>query len=391
VETIIKILSLAGNFVDDEILSATAQLICGSPDVQPYAVHKLYSAFKDNMAQEGLVMLAVWCIGEFTPALTGASVEAEGETFLPVSASQVLDTLEVLSRRMLSQALNEYLLTALIKLTLKLPSVRPRVLSLIENHTRQLSLELQQRACECLQLLESPLNSRLDYILGSIPALKKDVQANMPLMSKVFTQDPVVSQATDPEPPVNSLLELDLIFDILPSAPSGPSGPGMMSQPAAPSIESALADIFNVSTPVMNVFDQPKPHVIPESASSPIPQPEPMHDNPEVVGFADHEISIIHRSSKPEEDMSVTQIETSIHNVSSSPITNFRLQVAVQKYMKVQLYPASGSSIAPGSCITQQIKVTNSQHGSKEIVLRLKIDYLIGGETRSKVTQSHPK
>mmetsp|Transcript_27506 Transcript_27506/g.49546 ORF Transcript_27506/g.49546 Transcript_27506/m.49546 type:complete len:756 (-) Transcript_27506:1901-4168(-) len=384
VETIVKILSLAGNFVSDEILSATAQLICSSPDVQPYAVHKLYSAFKDNMAQTGLVMLAVWCIGEFAPALTGNSAEAEGEVFVPVSANQVLDTLEALTKRTLSQSISEYLLTAYIKLTIRMPEVKARLTLLIDKHTSQLSLELQQRACEYLKLLDSPISGKLNYILGSIPALKRDVQANMPLMSEVFSQAPVEKpKPVENTPVANSLLELDLIFDTIPSGPSQPS--------TGPSIETALADIFGPSTPVLNVFDNP-----PQPRQDPISMPVQMDpymqpisapqvpQKLEVVGYEDTEISIKHRCTKLE-DPSLTQIDTSVVNLSGFPISNFRLQVAVQKYMKLQLSPASGSSIAPGNSITQQIKVTNSQQGSKGIVLRLKIDYQIGGESRSKV------
>lgn len=377
VESIVKILSLAGNFVSDEVLSATAQLICSNSDVQTYAVHKLYSAFKDNMTQTGLVMLAVWCIGEFAPALTSASAEAEGEVFLPVPVDQVIDTLETLTKRILSESLNEYLLTALFKLTVRTPEAKTRVLSLISKHTSQLSLELQQRACEYLKLIESPLKTQLNYILGTIPALKKDVQANLPLMSQVFSQVPAEEKRpVVATPDISNLLELDLIFDSVPSGPT-PSQPGS-------SIETALADIFGSQSPaIISAFEAvPKQEVAAAEAFEVYAQAVPQRL--ELVGYEDNEISIQLKCSKLE-DPSVTQIDTAVVNIGEIPITNFRLQVAVQKYMKLQLSPASGSSMAPRTTIVQQLKVTNTQQGAKGIVLRLKIDYQIGSEARSKV------
>ncbi len=50
-------------------------------------------------------------------------------------------------------------------------------------------------------------------------------------------------------------------------------------------------------------------------------------------------------------------------------------QAAVPKFMQLKLAPASGSTLAPGGRISQRISVTNSMHGQKPLVMRLRISY----------------
>lgn len=51
------------------------------------------------------------------------------------------------------------------------------------------------------------------------------------------------------------------------------------------------------------------------------------------------------------------------------------LQAAVPKFMQLKLAPASGSTLPPGGQITQRISVTNSMHGQKPLIMRLRISY----------------
>jgi hypothetical protein len=53
----------------------------------------------------------------------------------------------------------------------------------------------------------------------------------------------------------------------------------------------------------------------------------------------------------------------------------------VPKYLKLEMLPASSSSIPPNSsgAVTQEIRVVNSQQGEKNIMLKLKIGYFQGG------------
>jgi AP-1 complex subunit gamma-1 len=56
------------------------------------------------------------------------------------------------------------------------------------------------------------------------------------------------------------------------------------------------------------------------------------------------------------------------------------LQVAVQKFVKLTLLPASSTLVTRATPASQVIKLDNSQHGAKSIALRIKVTYSVGGE-----------
>jgi hypothetical protein len=57
------------------------------------------------------------------------------------------------------------------------------------------------------------------------------------------------------------------------------------------------------------------------------------------------------------------------------------LQAAVPKYLKLEMFPPSSTSVPAlgGGLVTQEIKVTNSSHGDKNIMLKLKLAYSSNG------------
>ena len=55
-------------------------------------------------------------------------------------------------------------------------------------------------------------------------------------------------------------------------------------------------------------------------------------------------------------------------------------QAAVPKFMQLRLAPATGTALsAGGPPIQQRISVTNSMHGQKNLVMRLRIAYTLAG------------
>merc|ERR1719450_733860 len=85
--------------------------------------------------------------------------------------------------------------------------------------------------------------------------------------------------------------------------------------------------------------------------------------------------------SKDAANPAVTSIVATYTNSQQMPMEGFNFQVAVPKYMKLQMNPASGSSVPPmnSGSVTQAFKVANSMHGEKPVALRIKIDYSLGG------------
>ena len=78
VDTVLRVLKLAGGYVREEILSSFIRLVGLTPELQMYTTQKLYASLKEDITQEGLTVAAVWCIGEYgDQLLKGGNYEEE--------------------------------------------------------------------------------------------------------------------------------------------------------------------------------------------------------------------------------------------------------------------------------------------------------------------------
>jgi AP-1 complex subunit gamma-1 len=64
-------------------------------------------------------------------------------------------------------------------------------------------------------------------------------------------------------------------------------------------------------------------------------------------------------------------------NKTAMPMSQINLQVAVQKYMKLEILPATSSMMQPlaQNGITQDMKITNTLEGQKPLALKIKVNY----------------
>jgi AP-1 complex subunit gamma-1 len=134
-DTVIRVLRVAGAYVDQMVINYFVKLVSTGPaDLFTYTVKKLYSIVKNEgdkaLAQEGLVQASVWCIGEYGDLLLTSSSqtfpdEEEGERSAlnydlnsEVTERDVLDFFESLLRGPYGTPLvKQYSLMTLLKLT----------------------------------------------------------------------------------------------------------------------------------------------------------------------------------------------------------------------------------------------------------------------------------
>ncbi|XP_032199755.1 AP-1 complex subunit gamma-like 2 isoform X2 [Mustela erminea] len=119
IDTILRVLTMAGTHVRDDAVANLTQLIGGAQELHAYSVRRLYSALAEDISQQPLVQVAAWCIGEYGDLLLEGSCE-ETEP-LQVEEEEVLALLEkVLQSHMSLPATRGYALTALMKLSTRL-------------------------------------------------------------------------------------------------------------------------------------------------------------------------------------------------------------------------------------------------------------------------------
>uniref|UniRef100_A0A672R937 AP-1 complex subunit gamma n=1 Tax=Sinocyclocheilus grahami TaxID=75366 RepID=A0A672R937_SINGR len=175
IDTILHVLTTAGGDVRDETVPNLIQLITTASELHCYTVHKLYRALVKDIAQQSLVQVACWCIGEYGDLLLKG--ECEEIEPLQVTEDDVLDALEtVLQSHMSSPATRGFALTATMKLSTRITDNVDRIRSIVSIYGSCIDLELQQRAVEYNALFKKYDHMRA-AVLERMPI--KDVQLQM--------------------------------------------------------------------------------------------------------------------------------------------------------------------------------------------------------------------
>lgn len=66
IDTMIKVLTTAGNYVRDDVVGTLCQLISDNPQLYAYCVRQLWLQIGENLQlKQPLVQVAMWCIGEY--------------------------------------------------------------------------------------------------------------------------------------------------------------------------------------------------------------------------------------------------------------------------------------------------------------------------------------
>ncbi|KAK9241461.1 adaptin N terminal region-domain-containing protein [Lipomyces kononenkoae] len=152
IDTVLRVLKLAGNYVSEQLISQFIALVSNAPNMQLYTVQKLYSLLRSDITQEGLTLAGAWVIGEYGDELLKAGTfEDEETTAVEVKETDIVQIFEgVLYSTYATQTVQGYVLDALVKLSTRLsdPSQIERVRRLITTKTTSLDVEIQQRAVE---------------------------------------------------------------------------------------------------------------------------------------------------------------------------------------------------------------------------------------------------
>lgn len=407
VDTMLRVLKLAGNYVKEQILSSFVRLIATTPELQTYAVQKLYASLKEDITQEGLTLAASWVIGEFGDNLLRGGQYEEEELVKEVKESDIIDLFtNILNSTYATQSVTEYIVTALMKLSTRMkdPAQIERIRRLLSNRTADLSVEIQQRAVEYTNLfgydqirrgvlermpppeireeqrvLGEPTNKRQSRIL-------KDKSKKAP---KQTEQDMLLdlmggSEAPATTPAVNgSQNTADLLADILGGDSASASAPAAQPAPTAPAAntKSAIMDLFgsNTSTP------QPAPaqqtsasqDLLGGSGGAATPSPAPSPSVAPTVHTAFNKDELLLTLQVQRKDSGGAQVLARFRNTSNlSRFTGVGMQAAVPKSQRLQLTAINKADLDAGEEGTQGMKIA-AINGAlpPKLRLRLRITY----------------
>jgi AP-1 complex subunit gamma-1 len=186
-DTIIRVLRVAGGYVDQGVINTFVKLVStGLEELQGYAARKLFFVIKEGEAalvQEGLLIACVWGLGEYGDyVVRGVGLndgdDEDGEEAGYISERDILDMFDGMLRGPYATGLvKEYAVTALVKLTCRVrdEGVQRGLKELVMKYRTSMDMELQQRAVEYTTLWALSKDERL-ALLERVPMLESAVR-----------------------------------------------------------------------------------------------------------------------------------------------------------------------------------------------------------------------
>lgn len=400
VDTMLRVLKLAGNYVKEQILSSFVRLIATTPDLQTYSVQKLYAGLQDDITQEGLTLAATWVIGEYGDALLRGGQYEEEELVKPVHESDIVDLFTtILNSSYASQIAVEYIVTSAMKLTARLsdPAQIDRIRRLLSQRTADLSIEIQQRAVEygnlfgydeirrgVLERMPPPEIREEQRVLGEATPKQKKAAARAKKPSKQTEQDMLLDLMGGSDlPAVNMSATMngnqnnaDLLADILGGGTSVSTEP---SQVPPSNSNASIMDLFSSNAPSNGVSSHPPQQSspsadIPGGLSSPPSQPSTQVH----AAYNKNSLNLtlsIQRSAGQAQILARFRNETNFDR-----FTGVGLQAAVPKSQKLQLQAISKAELDAGEEATQGMRVAGVSGAlPAKLRLRLKVIYTKDG------------
>ncbi|OKL60314.1 AP-1 complex subunit gamma-1 [Talaromyces atroroseus] len=414
VDTMLRVLKLAGSYVKEQILSSFVRLIATTPDLQTYAAQKLYAALKADITQEGLTLAASWVIGEYGDALLQGGQYEEEELVKEVRESDIMDLFtNILNSTSATQIVTEYITTAIMKLSVRMsdPSQVERVRRFLTGHTADLNVEVQQRSVEYSNLfgydqirrgvlermpppeireeqrvLGEPTNKRQSRMLKD--KTKKPVKQTEDMLLDLMGGSDVPAVTSPTGANGVSTNTADLLADIL----GGGSGtPSPAPQPTATSNTSAIMDLFGSNGTPPPARPQTQSPLPTTTASQDLlgglgglSTPSPASPSPAAAhtAFNKDELALTLQVQRNASG-SGAQILARFRNQSDfQQITSVGLQAAVPKSQRLQLSGISKADLGGGEEGTQAMKIA-AVGGAlpPKLRLRLRISYGKNGAT----------
>ncbi|KAL7907972.1 adaptor protein complex gamma-adaptin subunit [Trichoderma velutinum] len=409
-DTMLRVMSLAGNYVKEQILSSFIRLIATTQELQTYAVQKLYTNLKKDITQESLTQAGAWCIGEYGDALLKGGQYEEEELVQEVKEGEVVDLFSlILNSSYGTQVTTEYIVTALMKLSTRFSDASQveKVRRILQTHQTSLDVEVQQRAVEygnlfafdqvrrgVLEKMPPPQIKEESRVLGRAPSKKAKNANRKSKILKPTEQDlldimdspAAISAPTNGSQATNSDLLADILGGGSPAPPtSGSPGPQQSNI-------SSIMDLFGPG-PAAQSTPSPAPasaglDILSSATSSPPPQ---QPQSPAAQGqtwlpcYNGNDLNVTMQVQR--NAAGLIQAVARFQNTGSVPLSGAGLQAAVPKTQKLQLLPIASEEIGPGAETTQVMRVSGCK-GPLRLRLRIAFSHATAGPVVDQVNWS---
>ena len=431
IDTLLDVLKTAGNYVRDDVIFNTIQLVSSSePEMQSYVVHESWSSIRGeahNISEkQPMTQVACWCIGEYGKYLLDGSGGGGGDGGSGVvSEDEVIEVYQkILFAHHTSIVTKQYGLMSLTKLSTRFPNATPNIQEIIDAFGSHVQIDLQQRGVEYSQLFRR-FDGMRAALLEPMPPLERDTSMD----SETATTTRQNGFPTASEPSVNGAPgEEPLLKELLGDLPAGPAksggdggglldliaspSAGILPQPNASKDSSNLLDLLGdldlggggspavpaTTLPISGGGSNLLDGILGSSNASSLPSDTNTIVNNGngtggILGGLSAAVSSLSASASGIPPVPVYHengLTVSLNfehgppsggratltlraTVSSDSVTDFLFQSAVPKSMQIEMEPPSGTVVAagPDGGLAQIIRVSNPKGDALRMRVRL--------------------
>jgi AP-1 complex subunit gamma-1 len=401
IDTLIKVMCIGGNAMTEDAREAFCQVVEATPELHGYTVIKLFFNMKETIQQDALVHVGVWCLGEFGDHLFKGNAVGPDNQPIRVSPSEVIDLLSTVARKPVNaekgSSIQALVAGALIKLVTRCASEKERIKKALQKFDTSLNVDLQQRSCEFLALLDPSWDASRSGILDRMPVAQerlgraddRPVGDTSITMAIPISKSSAAPSGTVPADSGADLLDLSDAPKATPTAENGsqPQGGDLLdlvgtadmgttaavTSSSSPTADLLLPDVFADSTTSQSQAAVEIAPKVEEVTAMDVFEKAPLK-----VQFA----------CRKGAELGSMDCTATYANTSSMPITKFVFEVAVPKYMKLKMEPASTQELAAMSAnATQVMSVVNTMHGERPGMMKVRISYEHNGGVVQEMAQ----
>ena len=158
IDMTLKLLSLAGDHVNDEVWQRVIQIVTNNEELQAYAAHILLGYMK-NDCHESLVKIGCYVLGEFGHLIADNAGSSPIEQFLALQTKMFTG----------SDNARAMILSSFVKFVNLFPEIKPQLLQIFRLYSHSPDSELQQRAFEYLSMATLPTDDLLRTVCDEMP------------------------------------------------------------------------------------------------------------------------------------------------------------------------------------------------------------------------------
>ncbi|XP_071050179.1 AP-1 complex subunit gamma-1 isoform X1 [Onthophagus taurus] len=396
-DTLLKVLVAAGNYLRDDVITCTIQLISESTPQQAYITYQLWKALEeDTMDKQPLTQVATWAIGEYGDLLLTGNIDIDNDVFERPNEDKVIDVYQrLLWSPQNTPTTKQYTLLSLTKLSTRFPNSNHKIQQIVSSFCSNLHIELQQRGVEFTQLF------------GKYGHLRPALLERMPPMEptskegEIQTNGDIESPETkvDDSPTRNINNDSNALLDLLGSDPSDmeiikPSSTSIPIQPVSKSNNQDLLDLLGdldlspsippADTGLTLISENNNPTIPITNTNSNFLTGDFFNTNitneknvPMITAFDKNGLKITFSLEKIPDTNNTLSINVSATNSTLSNMTDFLFQAAVPRTFQIQMLSPSGTVIVPNGEITQILRIVNPNRNI--LKMRIRISYTIGG------------